>query len=220
MNAHRLSIVLLLIYLIVPNAVLGSTQAYEKGMESIQDGNFAEAYFYWRPLADAGDLESQYNVGWMYANGLGLNVNVLEAIRWWKKAAKKGHAPAKFSIGLAYLNGDGVKTDDEQAIEWMLSAASTGYEDGQDILRRLILQRESAAIAQLAELGKQSWFTDKILVTGESVNLRKGPGTSHAIVGKTRKGEKLAAIGKRGKWVAILLPGDELGWVFANLVEI
>ena len=56
-------------------------------------------------------------------------------------------------------------------------------------------------------------------VTGDVVNLRGGPGTGYAVVGRTRAGETLAVTGKNtdGSWLQVTLNGKP-GWVFGQLV--
>ena len=63
-------------------------------MNALLEGNFAEAYCKWKPLAQRGYAEAQYNLGWLYANGNGLNVDLQLAHHWWAAAARQGHADA------------------------------------------------------------------------------------------------------------------------------
>ena len=47
----------------------------DDAVSAMRTGDFAEAYCIMRPLAESGDADSQYNIGWMYVNGYGLRVN-------------------------------------------------------------------------------------------------------------------------------------------------
>ena len=47
------------------------------------DGDYAEAYCLWRPLAEQGYAEAQYHLGWLYANGNGLAVDIDRALGFW-----------------------------------------------------------------------------------------------------------------------------------------
>ncbi|MCB1737747.1 MAG: SEL1-like repeat protein, partial [Gammaproteobacteria bacterium] len=69
-----------------------SADLYKRGVESMEAGNFADAYCLWKPLAQQGYVEAQYSLGWMYANGYGLAMDEAQALSWWKRAADRGHA--------------------------------------------------------------------------------------------------------------------------------
>lgn len=195
-------------------------EIFDVGLKAVQEGNFAEGYCYWKKLADNGDPEASYSIGWMYANGLGVNVNVPEAIKWWQAAASKGHLSAKFAIGLAYLNGDGVKQNDEKAVKWILEAAANGYEDAQDVIRQLVLQGNETVLLHLQELVSRPWFTETVTVNKDGVNLRGGPSTSDKKLARLTVGEKLPAIGRNGDWIAVVQKDGSLAWIYARLVDI
>ena len=50
-----------------------------------------------RAMAEQGDAFAQYNVGFMYANGLGVPQDDAEAVRWYRLAADQGNADAQVS---------------------------------------------------------------------------------------------------------------------------
>ena len=45
---------------------------YQKGLDAANRGDFATALREWTPLAKQGNAIAQYNLGVMYANGLGV----------------------------------------------------------------------------------------------------------------------------------------------------
>jgi SH3-like domain-containing protein len=59
----------------------------------------------------------------------------------------------------------------------------------------------------------------KATVTGDLVNLRDGPGTGYAVVGRAKNGEALTAVGKTadGSWLQVSVSGKK-GWVNSQLV--
>lgn len=61
-------------------------------------------------------------------------------------------------------------------------------------------------------------------VTGTVVNLRRGPGTEHAIDGQVREGMQLSVTGRNaaGDWLQIISPqaAGELVWIFGALTDI
>lgn len=56
-------------------------------------------------------------------------------------------------------------------------------------------------------------------VTGSTVNIRSGPGTSHGIIGSVRRGDRLSLLGESGNWYQIRLPDGREGWIFNKLVR-
>jgi uncharacterized protein len=88
-----------------------------------------------RPLAMKGDARAQFNLGVMYANGIGgVAKDDREAVFWWLKAAEQGHAKAQATLGNRYSEGVGVAKDEQQAIFWYRKAAEQGLDEPQFIL--------------------------------------------------------------------------------------
>ena len=69
-------------------------------------------------LADQGDAFAQYDLGLIYATGLGAPEDDVEAVRWFRLAAEQGIARAQFYLGGAYAYGEGVPEDDVEAVRW------------------------------------------------------------------------------------------------------
>ncbi len=62
--------------------------------------------------------------------------------------------------------------------------------------------------------GKSSHF----VVKSSTANVRKGPGTRNAIVGKAKYGETLRTLSKRGKWVRVQRENGQKGWIAKGLL--
>ncbi|WP_334111196.1 SpoIID/LytB domain-containing protein [Thermodesulfitimonas autotrophica] len=58
-----------------------------------------------------------------------------------------------------------------------------------------------------------------VVITGERVNLRRGPGTGYAITGQATKGTQLAVAGRSGDWYKVKLREEQLAWVAGWLVK-
>lgn len=58
-----------------------------------------------------------------------------------------------------------------------------------------------------------------VVVTGERVNLRRGPGTGYAIAGQATKGTQLAVAGRLGDWYKVKLREAQFAWVAGWLVK-
>jgi len=73
--------------------------------------------------AEKGSAESQYKLGKMYSEGVGVSINNSKAAEAFENAAKQGHAKAEYNLGLSYYEGNGVKKDRAAAYKWFKAAA-------------------------------------------------------------------------------------------------
>ena len=85
---------LVVIVAVVLLALPGAAQDYRKGAEAYERGDYAAALQEWRPLAEAGDADSQYMLGRLYATGRGLLQDYVQAHLWFNLAAVRGKSEA------------------------------------------------------------------------------------------------------------------------------
>ena len=111
-----------------------AAQDFQKGLAAAQAGDFATALKEWTPLAEAGDVDAQYNLGIMYDNGYGVPQDYAEAVKWYRLAAEQGNVDAQYNLAIMYDNGKGVLQDDQEAIKWYRLAAEQGDVDAQNNL--------------------------------------------------------------------------------------
>jgi uncharacterized protein len=81
-------------------------------------GEYATAYRLWGPIADGGDPDALFYLGYMNEYGQGVPRNSAEAIKWYRKAADQQHAVAQFSLGSIYANGEGEPHNYAEAAQW------------------------------------------------------------------------------------------------------
>ena len=103
---------------------------FYKGVDAAKSGDFATALREFRPLAEQGIAEAQYNLGNMYRKGEGVPQDDKTAVKWYTLAAEQGYADAQNNLGVMYANGEGVIKDNVYAHMWGNIAASNGYENG------------------------------------------------------------------------------------------
>jgi hypothetical protein len=70
--------------------------------DALSSYNRASAFEQFRPLAEQGHIDAQYNVGCMYAVGWGVTQDNFEAVKWFRRAAEQGFGPAQFGLGVGY----------------------------------------------------------------------------------------------------------------------
>ena len=73
-----------------------------------------------------GDADAQYELSGLYAEGEGVEQNLVEAVKWYHKAAEQGHDSAQYKVGLSYQNGVGVSKSDKEAYIWLSISAENG----------------------------------------------------------------------------------------------
>jgi TPR repeat protein len=82
---------------------------------------------FFRMAADKGHAAAQFELGQMYAQGLGVAQQFEEAAFWYLLAAKQGHAQAQFHLGFLHSHGQGVEQDYMKAYQWYCVSERCGY---------------------------------------------------------------------------------------------
>jgi len=127
--------------------------SYQKGFGAYDRGDYETALKEFRPLAEQGLSQAQYNLGLMYAEGEGVAQDYQEAVRWYRLAAEQDHASGQFSLGAMYIAGHGVPKDYVLAHMWMNMAAAKGVKKagkGRDFLEILMTPAQLAEAQRLA----------------------------------------------------------------------
>lgn len=106
-------------------AVLAAVPALadvKSGVDAYQRGDYAAAIAQWRPLADRGDPDAQFNLAQAYKLGRGVPANLDTAIGLYRKAATQAHPEAEALLGLLlFQNGKRA-----EAMPWLAKAADRG----------------------------------------------------------------------------------------------
>ncbi len=96
----------------------------------------------WAGLAENGDVESQFSLGYIYSTGEHLPVSHVKAVVWYSMAADRGHTTALFNLGVKYESGLGVEKDQQRALALYRKSAEGG------------LLRACEVLSQIYEKGK------------------------------------------------------------------
>jgi TPR repeat protein len=80
--------------------------------------------------AEAGDAKAQFDLCFMYGEGLGVPQNDEESVKWLRKAADQGNADAQNAIGGFYAFGmmPSIGKDPKEALKWLRKAIAQGHE--------------------------------------------------------------------------------------------
>lgn len=97
-------------------------QSVKAGIDAWQQSDYRNAVAIWRPLAEAGDADAQFNLGQAYRLGRGVPLDLAAARIWFERAARSGHLDAETTLGLlTFQNGDR-----SAGLKWLKQAADQG----------------------------------------------------------------------------------------------
>lgn len=99
----------------------------------VQD--FAEAFYLFKSEAEKGNALAMFDMGKMFADGLGREIDISKAYEWYKMALaafheiedKKPWKYTEYRIGKMYLQGLGTEIDYEKAAYWLILSAEERY---------------------------------------------------------------------------------------------
>ena len=87
-------------------ATLGNRAAeYNKGVCLLEKKEYGEAYDVFVFAAEKGLAEAQCELGYMYAEGLGVTQDLEKSEHWYRMAANQGDGSALVSLGFMYYDG-------------------------------------------------------------------------------------------------------------------
>ena len=104
---------------------------FNAAMGLVEAGEYETAAGRLQSLAEQGHAGAQFNLGFLYEAGRGVDQDFFAAFNWYRLAAAQQFPDAEFKIGVMYYLGRGVEKDVEQAIEWYRRAAEQGYGNAQ-----------------------------------------------------------------------------------------
>ena len=97
--------------------------------ENATDADYKKAMDWSMKSAAKGNATGCYNVGYMYANGLGVNRNDAKAFEWMQKAASKGDKAAMAALSDFYEAGVGTTANHTKALEWKAKSKEGGKDE-------------------------------------------------------------------------------------------
>ena len=110
------------------------SDAYQDGVTAARNGQFNVAVAKLRGLAENGDTQAQYALGYSYERGFGVPQDYAQSARWYRLAADKKHYWARINLGLLLARGRGLPQDKSKAKEWInLAAEQSGPKERYEI---------------------------------------------------------------------------------------
>ena len=102
---------------------------YNQAVALYEKGKYNDAIKKYKSSAEKGYVSAQWDLGVIYQNGKGVDINYNEALKWFKKAAKSGDKYSQFNLGYMYYSGQGTPVDKAESFNWYRLAANQGYID-------------------------------------------------------------------------------------------
>lgn len=115
----------------------GVESRFRVGMVAHLKKHYGESRPVFERLAAQGHVRSQFMMGTIYEQGLGVPKNLAAAARWYRKAGEGGNDSAQYNLGILYQFGRGVPKDAAKAAHWLHLAADQGHERAQNSLSTL-----------------------------------------------------------------------------------
>lgn len=94
----------------------------QAGIVAWQQGDHPAAVAAWRPLAEAGNADAQFNLGQAYRLGRGVTQDLRQAEQWFERAARQRHEQAGTNLGLLLFQNGRAR----EAMPWIQAAALRG----------------------------------------------------------------------------------------------
>src|SRR5947208_14120249 len=75
----------------------------ESAIQAYKSADYSAAFCEFSHLAEAGDVEAQHYLGWLYLKGLGVRQDYTQSALWFRRPAEKGHRVSQNALESAYL---------------------------------------------------------------------------------------------------------------------
>lgn len=107
-----------------PANEMSSGASYVRGMELRDKSRMDEALPHMRSAAERGHAEAQFELGYWYLSGRGVEEDPREAAKWIGRAAEQGQVDALIYNWQLHYYGKGVRKDDRKAFQWLQRAVA------------------------------------------------------------------------------------------------
>ena len=124
----------------------GHSEARQRIQEFGSDESIVQDWY--MEAAWDGDVDAQYNLGYLFETGMGVQIDKARALQWYEEAAKEQHESAQFRLGLMLISG-GIKSRDlDVGKSWIKSAAENGNDVAMQIVHQLFGKVDDRQLVQ------------------------------------------------------------------------
>lgn len=136
---------------------------YHCGSDGLEK-NYKNAAYWYHKSAMQGNADAQYNLGCLYQNGQGVDIELSRACYWYTIAAENGNAKAMRNLSVLYETGSYVEQDDEQAFFWIFlaclkcgSSDKGNFSESRDDLCNIL----SSSVSSRVEIAAKRWLASQ-----------------------------------------------------------
>lgn len=94
MNIRIKGIIMALSLAVTSSVAMADGKTFDDGAVAFIKGDEQTAFKIWKPLAEKGNTEAQYHLGYMFQTGTGVPADKSKALYWYQMAAKNGNGKA------------------------------------------------------------------------------------------------------------------------------
>ncbi len=73
---------------------------WQDGVDAYIQGDYKTTFENWKPLAEQGDADAQFNLGVMYSKGKGVTQDYIQAHKWFNIAGANGDEVGRKNSGI------------------------------------------------------------------------------------------------------------------------
>ena len=126
---------------------------------------------------EAGDDDAQFNLGALYASGVGRQRSDAEAFRWFQRAADQGHSHGMLIVAGLYASGRGVAKDNVKAYSWAYIVSSASqvdeYRNGARQLMSLLMNKMTSDEIGRAVVAARAWRAVRTTAVGKASDIER-----------------------------------------------
>ena len=124
--------------------------------------------------ARLGLADAQYEVGLMFANGIGVTKSIEQAVHWVRESAQRGFAAAQYLLATRYEAGEGVTQSEHQALVWFAKAAEQGHAKAMFRAGKLFSKPHAAQAVELFQQAAGAGLAEAQVAMGHAFEFGKG----------------------------------------------
>ena len=137
------------------SAVPVAADTWDDAVAAYGSRDYETAMRLFRPFAEQGNADAQYNLGAMYDQGWGVPQDYAEAVKWYRMGAEQGDVWTQVALGVKYANGHGVPQDYVLAHMWLNLAVAQGSKNGILFRDEFAESMTSEQIAEAQKLARE-----------------------------------------------------------------
>ena len=113
----KLKLINLILFLYFLTITFSTNANYLDGLNAFEEQNYNLAFENWSEIAE-DDRLSQFYLGYLYKNGLGVNIDYDKAFKFFKKASDNGLLEGHYNLALFFYKGLGIEKNYKLAFKY------------------------------------------------------------------------------------------------------